>query len=117
MFCYYQSESESEALGLIGMEFNSAMSKNPISEKKFWQKSKKVKMTLFLNIQPQREWIDSFLKYYPDDEYSSENDKCYPIWIREGGRQDRDSGGSSILESRMTITIMIYLSFGSIVTS
>ena len=117
MFCYYQSESE--AFGLIGMEFNSAMSKNPISEKKkkFWQKTKKVKMTLFLNIQTQREWIDSFLKYYPDDEYSSENDKCYPIWIKEGGRQDRDSGGSSILESRMAITSMIYLSFGLIVTS
>ena len=114
MFCYYQSESE--AFGLIGMEFNSAMSKKPISEKKK-KKMKKVKMTLFLNIQTQREWIDSFLKYYPDDEFSSKNDKCYPIWIRKGGRQARDSGGSSILESRMAITSMIYLSFGSIVTS
>ena len=91
------------------MEFNSAMSKKPISEKKK-KKMKKVKMTLFLNIQTQREWIDSFLKYYPDDEYSSKNDKCYPIW-------DRDSGGSSILESGMAITSMIYLSFGSIATS
>ena len=100
------------------MEFNSAMSKNPISKKKtFWQSTKKVKMTLFINIQTQREWIDSFLKYYPDDEYYSQNDECYPIWIKEGGRQDRASGGSSILESRMTITSMIYLIFGSIVTS
>ena len=104
------------------MEFNSAMSKNPISKKKtFWQSTKKVKMTLFINIQTQREWIDSFLKYYPDDEYYSQNDECYPIWIKEGGRQDvlkiRNSGGSSILESRMTITSMIYLIFGSIVTS
>ena len=74
-------------------------------------------MTLFLNIQTQREWIDSFLKYYPDDEYYSQNDKCYPIWVKEGGRQDRASGGSYILESRMTITSMIYLIFGSIVTS
>ena len=93
------------------------MSKNPISKKKFWQKTKKVKMTLFLNIQTQREWIDSFLKNNADDDYFSENDKCYPIWVNEGGSQDRFSGGSSILESRMTITFMIYLSFGSIVTS
>ena len=103
------------------MEFNSAMAKNPTSKKKnfknFWQQTKKEKMTLFLNIQAQREWIDSLLKYYPNDEYSSGNDKCYPIWIKEDGHKDRGSGGSSILESRMTITSMIYLSFGSIVTS
>ena len=46
LFC----QSHTGHHGLIGMEFNSLMAKNY-----------KLKMTVFLNIQAQRKWIDSVL--------------------------------------------------------
>ena len=48
--------------GLIGMEFNSLMVEEDLNCKKRWcQKNDKIKMTVFLNIQAQRKWIDSVL--------------------------------------------------------
>ena len=122
LFCYHSNGAN----GLIGMEFNSVEVKNDHKndrsyDKKFWQKTKKEKMTLFLNIQTERKWIDSVLNGlgYLDDnnkwQFSLENDKCFPIWERYGGVK-RESG-SSRLGSRLTITFMFFLSFGLIVNS
>ena len=102
------------------MEFNDVEVKDD-QDKKFCQKTKKVKMTLFLNIQTERKWIDSVLNGlgYLDDnnewQFSLKNDKCFPIWERYGG--DKRESGSSRLGSRLTITFMFFLSFGLIVNS
>ena len=99
------------------MEFNDVEVKDD-QDKKFWQKTKKVKMTLFLNIQTERKWIDSVLNGlgYLDDktkwQFSLENDKCFPIWERYGGDQAKRESGSS----RLTIRFLLFLSFGLILT-
>ena len=122
MFCYHSNGAN----GLIGMEFNSVLEKNDQNKKnyqnkKFWPNSKKEKMTLFLNIQTERKWIDSVLNGlgYLDDnnewQFSLKNDKCFPIWERYVG--DKRESGSSRLGSRLTITFMFFLSFGLIVNS
>ena len=122
MFCYHSNGAN----GLIGMEFNSVLEKNDHNKKKyqnkkFWPNSKKEKMTLFLNIQTERKWIDSVLNGlgYLDDnnewQFSLKNDKCFPIWERYGG--DKRESGTSRLGSKLTITFMFFLSFGLIVNS
>ena len=119
MFCYHSNGAN----GLIGMEFNSVLEKNDQNKKnyqnkKFWPNSKKEKMTLFLNIQTERKWIDSVLNGlgYLDDktkwQFSLENDKCFPIWERYGGDQAKRESGSS----RLTIRFLLFLSFGLILT-
>ena len=113
MFCYHSNGAN----GLIGMEFNSLLEKNDENKKnyqnkKFWPNSKKEKMTLFLNIQTERKWIDSVLNGlgYLDDnnewQFSMKNDKCFPIWERYGG--DKRESGSSRLGSRLTITFIFF---------
>ena len=104
------------------MEFNDVEVEND-QDKKWHQRTKKRKMTLFLNIQTERKWIDSVLNGlgYLDDknkwQFSLENDKCFPIWERYGGDQARKKSGSDRLGSRLTITFMFFLSFGLIVNS
>ena len=58
LFC----QSHTGHHGLIGMEFNSLMvEKDSNCKKGLCLKSDKIKMTVFLNIQAQRKWIDSVL--------------------------------------------------------
>ena len=56
LFCYHSNGPN----GLIGMEFNDVEVEND-QDKKWHQRTKKKKMTLFLNIQTERKWIDSVL--------------------------------------------------------
>ena len=58
LFC----QSHTGHYGLIGIEFNSLMVEEDSNCKKRWcRKNDKIKMTVFLNIQAQRKWIDSVL--------------------------------------------------------
>jgi hypothetical protein len=58
LFCQHHTSHS----GLIGMEFNSLMVEEDSNCKKRWcRKNDKIKMTVFLNIQAQRKWIDSVL--------------------------------------------------------